>query len=231
MNRRRAIAWALAAAWVAALVACSASSAIDDAGSPMPNADASGDTTLGAGGDGSATSDASANADAYLDAGDEDALPACVGTAPATVTLLLPEAGVGTWIADGGDLVGVAHPSSSLPCSTCHLACDAGATNMLIGYDHSDPQLVCNYCHDPSTRVIAIHERSRSMANYRSRVDTEVCTCCHNGTNNPARGFPPAPGTPIVPGICEPDADIWQLVYPTLDAATGAFGGGQFQGN
>jgi hypothetical protein len=171
------------------------------------------------------------NADAYLDAGDEDALPACYGTPPATVTLPLPQDAAGTWIVEGGAVVGVPHPSSTLPCSACHLACDAGAPNMLVGYDHSDPNLVCNYCHDPGTKVVAIHERSHSMANYRPRIDTEVCTCCHNGSNNPLHGLPAAPGTPIVPAICEPDADTWQLVYPTWDAAASAFAGGQFNGN
>jgi hypothetical protein len=150
----------------------------------------------------------------------------CTGSAPATVLLARPGSGSGSWLA--GDLTGLPHPSTTGPCSTCHLSCKAGEENTIVGYDHSNPNYVCNYCHDPSTKVVATNVRTGSMANYRSSSDSQVCTCCHNGTNNGANGVPAAPATPIVPSTTCTETSAWPLVYPTYDSSKQAFSGGQF---
>jgi hypothetical protein len=152
---------------------------------------------------------------------------ACFGAPPATVTLPLPSGASGTWIAAGGDLKNVPHPSSSVGCTTCHLSCGTGAPNTIIAYDHGNPALVCNYCHDPGTKVVATNVKTGSMANYHSSTDSQVCTCCHSQSNNAAHSLPPGTPTPIVPSTpaCT-GTSAWQLVLPTYDGA--AFSGGQF---
>jgi hypothetical protein len=129
-------------------------------------------------------------------------------------------------------LTNLPHPGGSLPCTACHLSCN-GAPNTIIGHDHSNPDLVCNYCHDPGTVVVATSVTTGSMMNYRSSGDDEVCTCCHQGTNNVANGVPAAPATPIVPSMpaCFSGASAWPLVYPTYDPSTQVFSGGQFLDN
>jgi hypothetical protein len=165
--------------------------------------------------------------------GDADASSACSGTAPATVSLPLPAGASGTWIAsgNGGALVNVPHPTSTIACTACHTSCGSNAPNTIIGYDHGNPALVCNYCHDPGTKVVATTVKTGSMAVYHSSVDSQVCTCCHNGTNNVAHGLPADPATPIVPSspACT-GTSAWQLVFPTFDGASGTFKGGQFFG-
>jgi hypothetical protein len=150
------------------------------------------------------------------------------------VTLPRPTGGSGTWVAtsNGGALTNLPHPSSSLACGACHASCGSGANNTIIGYDHSDPNYVCNYCHDPGTNVVSTKVSTGSMANYRSSTDSQVCTCCHNGPNNPANGLPAAPATPIVPATpaCA-GTSTWQLVYPTYSGSTKTFSGGQFFNN
>jgi hypothetical protein len=147
------------------------------------------------------------------------------------VTLPRPTGASGTWVAAGNGDLTAAHPTSTLTCDTCHLSCGKGAPNTIVAYDHSDPALVCNYCHDPNTKVVATKVTAGSMANYHSSSDSQVCTCCHQGTNNVAQGFPAAPATPVVPSTpaCT-GTSSWQLIFPTYDGATRRFSGGQFFG-
>jgi hypothetical protein len=109
------------------------------------------------------------------------------------------------------------------------VSCGSNAPNTIIGYDHSNPALVCNYCHDPGTKVVATSVSTGSMAVYHSSSDSQVCTCCHQGTNNVAHSLPAAPATPIVPSspACT-GTSAWQLITPTYDATSGTFTGGQF---
>lgn len=88
--------------------------------------------------------------------------------------------------------------------------------------------MVCNYCHDPSTQIVATSVRTGSMKNYHSSTDSEVCTCCHRSSNNANFNLPAEPATPIIPTTqC---GGSWPLVYPTWDPSTQAFTGGQFFG-
>jgi hypothetical protein len=187
----------------------------------------SGDSDSGAGGNNGGDSGSSMMVDSGGSTIDSGMSAACSGAAPATVTLPKPNGASGTWIAAGGDLTNVPHPSSALGCTTCHLSCGTGAPNTIIAYDHSNPALVCNYCHDPGTKVVATNVTTGSMANYHSSTDSQVCTCCHSQANNAAHSLPPGPVTPIVPSTpaCT-GTSAWQLVLPTNNA--GVFSGGQF---
>jgi hypothetical protein len=217
---------------IAALIgACSSddssASATDDAGTSN-NGDAS--SPAGGADSGGPIVDSGSRADSSVDS---DASSACSGVPPTTITLPLPTGASGTWIStsSGGALTGLPHPSSTLVCTTCHSSCGSGSPNTIIGYDHSNPDLVCNYCHDPGTKVVDTKITTRSMANYHSSVDSQVCSCCHDGTNNTAHGLAAEPPTPIVPSspACT-GTSSWQLVYPTLDSSNDTFSGGQFFG-
>jgi hypothetical protein len=200
-----------------------------DSGTPSnPDSGARPDSGTPSSHDSGSPPDSGAQRDSGSDGGGSST---CSGAAPATVTLPLPSNASGTWVsaANGGDLVDLPHPTSSLACSTCHLC--GGGPNTLIGYDHSNTAFVCNYCHDPGTKVVDTSVMTGSMANYRSSSDSQVCTCCHNGTNNGAHMLPPGSPTPIVPSspACTM-TDAWPLIFPSYQPSTQTFSGGQFFG-
>jgi hypothetical protein len=154
----------------------------------------------------------------------------CSGAAPATVTLKLPTGAAGNWFdpaTHNGDLLNLPHPSGTA-CASCHAACGAGAPNTIIGYDHANPSFVCNYCHDPGTRVVKLGVSTGSMANYRSSSDGQVCTCCHQSSNNAAHGLPPAPAVPVIPPTLCAGTSAWGLLLPTWDGTRQVYSGGQF---
>jgi hypothetical protein len=241
-------------ATAALAAACSSSSAPVTAGTDAMATDDTGTTSedsstgggqdaMAMGSDAASTPEAGSPIDASskTDSGKRDAATdsgstsVCSVTPPTTITLPLPSGGSGTWVSTSGngDLTGLAHPSSSLACTVCHESCATlGSSNTIIGYDHSDPNLVCNYCHDPGTKVVNTSVTSGSMANYHSSSDSQVCTCCHNGTNNTAHSLPAEPATPIVPSspACT-GTSAWQLVFPALGSSTNVFSGGQFFDN